>query len=112
LDLHERRSWLYASSDVSTPAEPLHQSPELHPVRHAEQRALLAHDHLRIWRNEVSPLRRNGADALAIDLQEQASSRAVVPLAHANQLLSAQGVKRMRDPHKVRRWNRNICILE
>jgi hypothetical protein len=112
LHLHERRNCLYVSSGVSTPAEPLHQSREFHQVRHAEERALLAHDHLRIWRNEVCPLRRNGADALAIDLQEQASSRAVVPLAHANQLLSAQGVKRMRDAHKARRCDRSICILD
>jgi hypothetical protein len=93
-------------------AEPIDQSSELHKVRNAEERALLAHDHLRIRGNEVGPLRRNGADGLPIDPQQNASSVAGIALAYANEILSTQGVKRMRDAYKARRWNRNICILD
>ena len=93
-------------------AEPLDQSSELHKVRNAEKCALLAHDHLRIRSDNVGPLRRNRAAGFPIDPQQQASAIAGIALAYANELLSTQGVKRMRDAYKARGWNRNICILD
>lgn len=105
----------YMSSDSSSQSrasEAIYQQRELQQVRHAEERALLAQDHLRIRRNEVGPLWRNGTHGLAIDPQEEASPIAGVPLAHAHQLLSAQRVKRMGDAHKARRCDRSIRILD
>ena len=37
---------------------------------------------------------------------------AVMPLAHAGELLSPMWMERMSDPHKARRCEGSICILD
>lgn len=73
---------------------------------------MLAYDDLRVRRNQVGPLQRNGADRHIVDLQQKTSSIRVAPFAHANQLLAAQWMKRVRDAYKTRRYNRSTCILD
>ena len=72
---------------------------------------MLAHYDLRIRGNEIRPLWRYRANALIINLQQQPGAIAVKPLAHTGELLSAEWMERMRDPHKARRCKRSICIL-
>ena len=73
---------------------------------------MLAYNNLQVRRNEIGPLQRNGADRHIVDLQQKTLSIGVAPFAHANELLAAQWMKRVRDAHKVRRYDRSICILE
>jgi len=72
---------------------------------------MLAYDDLRVRRNEIGPLQRNRADGRILDLQQKAPSIGVAPLAHANEFLAAQWMKRVRDAHKARRCDRSMCIL-
>ena len=100
------------SSPAQIPlAEPVYQASEFQQVHHAEWRTVSTHGDLRINSDDVSPLRRNGANGFIIDLQQQGDSIAVVPLAYAGQLPSAERMKRMRDAHKARGCDRSICIL-
>ena len=94
-----------------TSAEPLDQSSEFHQVRHPEERSPLAHDDLRVLGNKVRPLRGNRANGLIINLQQKPPAIAVVPFAQAGELLSAEGMERMSYPHKARRCEGSICIL-
>lgn len=94
----------------TTSTESFYQSSELHEIRDAEERAPAAHDDLRIGGNEVSPLRRHGANSTVINLEQQTPAIAGMPLAHAGELPSAVGMERMRDPDKARRYEGNTCI--
>jgi len=83
-----RRNLPYTSSSSFTflqiaPAEPIYEASEFQQVGHTEQRPLLTHDDLRIGSDNVSPLRRNGANELISDLQQQSHPIAVVPLTYA-----------------------------
>jgi hypothetical protein len=95
-----------------TSAEPLDQSSEFHQVRHPEERSPLAHDDLRVLGNKVRPLRGNRANGLIINLQQKPPAIAVVPFTQAGELLSAEGMERMSYPHKARRCEGSICILD
>ena len=66
---------------------------------------MLAYDDLRIRSNQIRPLRRNRADGRIVDSQQETSSIAVVPLAHASELFAAEWMERMRDAHKTRRYD-------
>ena len=55
---------------ISGFTEAIYQANEPQQVHHAEQRALLTYDDLRIGSNNVGPLRRNGANAFIVDLQQ------------------------------------------
>jgi hypothetical protein len=101
----------FSSPRQTTSFEAIHQAREFQQVNYAKYRPLLAHDNLRIWSDNIGPLRRNGANGMIVDLQQQSHPIPVVPLAHARQLPSAKRVERMSDAHKTRRWNRSICIL-
>jgi hypothetical protein len=94
-----------------TSAQLIYQPSKFQKIRHAEERTMLAYDHLRVRSNQVRPLWRNRADRRIIDLQQKTPSRPVVPLAHAGELLAAEWMKRMRDAHKTRRGGRNTCTL-
>jgi len=95
-----------------TSAEPLDQSNEFHQVRHPEDRSPLAHDDLRVLGNKVRSLRGNRANGLIINLQQKPPAIAVVPFTQAGELLSAEGMERMSYPHKARRCEGSICILD
>jgi hypothetical protein len=95
-----------------TSAEPLDQSSEFHQVRHPEERSPLTHDDLRVLGNKVRPLRGNRANGLIINLQQKPPAIAVVPFTQAGELLSAEGMERMSYPHKARRCEGSICILD
>lgn len=62
---------------------------------------MLAYDDLRVVNDEIRPLLRNRADCPIIDLQQQALSIKVAPLAHARELFAAQWMERVRDAYKT-----------
>lgn len=82
--------------------EARHQVRELHQIGRAKQRARPAEDDLRIGRDDVSPPRWHRADVIVVDTKKQPRAVAVVPLADADELPSAERVKGMRDAHKAR----------
>jgi hypothetical protein len=92
-----------------TLAELVYQAFEFQQIRHAEERTILAYDDLRIGSNEIRPLRRNRADCDIIDSEQETSSVTVVSLTHASDLPAAERMERMRDAHKVHRWDRSTC---
>lgn len=94
----------------TTSAEPFYQPSEFHQVRHPEKRSPLAQDELRIRDGNVRPLWWDRATGLVIDLQQKTHAIAVVPSTQAGELLSAKGMERMSHPHKVRRYERKMCI--
>ena len=93
------------------PAELIYQASEFQYIRHAEERTILAYDDLRIGSDEIRPLRRNRADRDIIDPEQETSSITVVSLAHASDLPAAERMERMRDAHKMHRWDRSTCTL-
>ena len=95
-----------------TSAKLFDQPGEFQQVRHAEERPLLADDELRVRHHEIRPLRRNRRDGRFIDLQQEPSARPVVPLAHARELLAAEGMEWVRDAYKTRRCDRSARTLD
>jgi hypothetical protein len=93
-------------------AQLLYQPGEFQQIHHAKECTLRADNDLRIRSNEICPLRRNRADDPLIDLQQEPSARPVVPLAHARELLAAEGMEWVRDAHKTRRCDRSACTLD
>jgi hypothetical protein len=71
----------------------------------------LADGDLRIRRHDVRPLRRHRAHSLLVDAQQEPRAVTVVPLADANELLSAERMERMRHTHKTLRHVGRACIL-
>ena len=114
LSLHMRRNLPYTSfaplRQIAS-AESINQMSQFQQVHNAEQRPLFTQDDLGIWSDNVRPLRRNRANAVIVNLQQQSHPITVVPLAHTSQLPSAERVERMRDAHKTHRCDRSICIL-
>ena len=116
-----RRLLFYSSGEIDlthsrllsriTLAELIYQAFEFQQIRHAEERTILAYDDLRIGSNEIRPLRRNRADRDIIDSEQETSSVTVVSLAHASDLPAAERMERMRDAHKMHRWDRSTCTL-
>ena len=95
-----------------TLAELIYQAFEFQQICYAEERTVLAYDDLRVESNEIRPLRRNRADRDIIDPEQETSSVPVVALAHASELLAAVRMERVRDPHKTRGCDRNICTRD
>ena len=84
-----------------TSAELIYELCQCQQIRHTEDGTMLTYDDLRIRSHEIRPLGRNRADGHIIDLQQETSSIAVVPLADASELFAAQWVKRMGDANKT-----------
>jgi hypothetical protein len=95
-----------------TSAKLIDQSCEFQQIRHAEERPMVTDDELRVRGNESCPLRRHRADGRLIDAQQEPSAITVVPLAHARELLAAEGMEWVRDAHKTRRCDRSVCTLD
>jgi len=56
-------------------------------------------------------LRRNRPYGCVINLQQQPLAISVISLADAGEPSPKQRMKRMRDPHKLQRCIRKVCIL-
>ena len=109
-----RRNLPYTSSTTSerfASAEAGHKSREFLQVCDPEKRARLSHDDFRIRGNEVRPLPRNGANGLLVDPQQEPHAVSVVPLTHADELLSVEWMERMRYAYKARGSDGRTCIL-
>ena len=92
-------------------AEAGYQLRQRDQVSDSAKRTPIAENDLRVRGHDVRPLPRNGAKSVLVDLQQEPPAGPVGSLAYADELLSAEGMERVRDPHKVRRRNRTICIL-
>ena len=88
-----------------------HKTFEFHQVHDAQERTAPAHDQLWVGGDDVCPLQRNRADGRLVELLQESLAVSVVPLADADELLSAERVERMRYAHKVRRSSRRVCNL-
>ena len=114
-----RHMWPYTSGVFCfTPArssllsdQSRHQVGKLQKICHANERAALADDDLRIRRDGVRPLAWHRAHPLGIDPQQEPRAVPVVPLADANELSSAERVERMGYAYKTRCCVRRACIL-
>jgi hypothetical protein len=85
---------------------------QLDEIREAQGRSSVAHNDLRIGRDQVCPLRRNGANGRPINLQQQALPVAVVALAHAGELLPTERVERVGYTDKAHRSGGKACISD
>ncbi|XXY36390.1 hypothetical protein WMF04_37560 [Sorangium sp. So ce260] len=112
-----RHSWLYMCGVIPftrlSPAllldEVRYQAGKLQEIGYPEQRAALADDDLWIGRDYVGPLPRHRADVLLVDAPQEPRPVPVVPLAHADELPSAERVERVRHAHKARARERRAC---
>ena len=84
---------------------------QLHQIAHAEAGTPGTEHPLGIRCGNVGPLRRNAVQLLLADLQQQPRTVAAVALADADELLPAEGMKRMGHPDKVRLGKGTVCIL-
>lgn len=113
LTLHMRHSFIYAfwlNPLSCASVETTHEAGQFHEVRDTQEPAPFTHDDLRIRGNQICPLRSHRANGRIVDLQQQSLAVAVVALAHAGELLSAERVERMRYAYKARRSGGNVCI--
>src|SRR5580704_32727 len=95
-----------------TLAELIYQAFEFQQICPAEKRTIRAYDDFRVGSNEIRPLRRNRANRDIINPEKETSSVTVVALARASELFAAERMERMRDPHKTRCCDRNICTRD
>jgi hypothetical protein len=72
-------------------------------VSEPAERTPIAENDLRVRGHDVRPLPRNGPKSVLVDLQQEPPAGSVASLAYADELLSAEGMERVRDPHKVRK---------
>jgi hypothetical protein len=93
-------------------AQPSQKAGEIHQVRDTEKGAPSAKDDLRVRVNEVCPMWGNRVKAPIVTLQQKPRAVAVIPLTHADQRLPAEWMEGMCYPHKTRRSDRNVCILD
>jgi hypothetical protein len=82
--------------------QPRDQIRELQEISRAKERAAFADDGLRIPCDDVSPLRWHRANVVLVDSQQKPGSVAVVAFTNADELPSAERVKRVGDAHKAR----------
>ena len=82
-------------------AELIYESNKFHQIPDAEERTVPAYDDFWVRSNQVRPLRRNRTYGFVIDPQQEAFSIAVVPLAHAGELFSAEWMEWVRDTYKA-----------
>ena len=92
-------------------AEAIDQLGEFHQVGDTHQRTRIPHDDLGIWGDQIRPLLGKRAHRVLIDREQHAHTVPVASLAHADERLASEGMKRMRYAHKARRWDRTACIL-
>jgi hypothetical protein len=90
--------------------EATHESGQFHKVRDTQQRPPFAHHDFHIRGDQICPLRSHRANGPIIDSQQKPLTVAVVALAHAGELLTAERMKRVRYADKARRNYGNACI--
>jgi hypothetical protein len=71
----------------------------------------MTHDDLWIRARKIGPLRRNRPYGGAVNPQQEAFAIPVVSFADTGKLPPEQWVEWMRDPHKLPRRIRRVCIL-
>ena len=92
------------------PAKSLHKSEQIDEVSDAHECTAVPYDDFRIRGCQIRPLDRHRADGRVVDAQQEPLAVAVVALAYTDKLPSAAWMERMHNPHKLRRFRRNVCI--
>jgi hypothetical protein len=87
-----------------------YQPSQLRQISGADDGTVSAPDALGIGSDQIGPLQRNGANRIIIHLQEQVRPIAVVSLGNTQELLTAERMERMQDPHKPRCFDRTVRI--
>ena len=87
-----------------------HETRELQQVRNAKERPTLPNDDFRIRAIRIGPLRRNGANRLVIDAQQESLAGSVGSLTDADELSPTERMKWVCYPHKLRQSRRRVCI--
>jgi len=86
-----------------------HKVGELNEISDLKWRPTLAQDDLRVGCDNVGPLRRHRADAIVVGSQQQPLPVAIVAFADADELSSAERVKRVDNVHKTPTCIRRAC---
>ena len=95
---------------VLTAGQARHQGRELKQIRETKKRAILPNDDFRIRAIRIGPLRRNGANRLVIDAQQESLAGSVGSLTDADELSPTERMKWVCYPHKLRQSRRRVCI--
>ena len=114
-----RQNWPYdcgiidftRSSSALLSDQALHQLGEPQKIRHTDDPPTLPDHNLRIGGDHVGPVPRHRAHAILVDAQQEPLAITVVSLADANELLSAERMKRVRHAHKMRCRVGKACTL-
>jgi hypothetical protein len=114
-----RRSFLYAcgifcltrAGPTGLSNESRHQVGKFQKIRDSEKCTALADDDRRVGRHGVRPVPWHRAHLIGFHAQQDPRAVPIVPLANADELPSAERVKRVRDAHKTRRCVGRACIL-
>jgi hypothetical protein len=101
--------WFTPRASLLLLDEPRHETSQLHQIGQAKQQATPADDDLWIGCDDVGPGPRHRADVIIVDSQQEPRPVAVVSLADAFELLSAERVKRVGHAHKARTHLRRAC---
>jgi hypothetical protein len=91
-------------------AEARHNTREVQQVRNAEERSTSTDDDFRIRADCVCPLRRDCANYLIVNTQQQPLARSIESLAHTHEPSSTVRMKWMRYTHKLRRSRGRVRI--
>jgi len=86
-----------------------HQAGELEQIGDTEQPPALPDDDLGLGADDVGPLPWHRAELTVVDAQQQPRPVPDVPLADADEPLSAQGMERVGHAHKMRARVRSGC---
>jgi hypothetical protein len=92
------------------PLQITYQPSQIYEISGAEKGAASAPDDFRLGSDQIRPLQRNGANRIIAHLQEQMRPIAVVSLGNAQELLAAERMERMQDPHKPRSFDGTVRI--
>jgi len=83
---------------------------EFHQVHEPQKRSPLPHDNLRIDSGDVGPLRRNGANRVVVDAQQEPLAIPVIAFANADELSVGERMERVNYAHKLRRSDGKVRV--
>jgi hypothetical protein len=84
---------------------------KLDEVQSPKKRPLLSHDDLGIRGDSIGPLRRNRANPVVLEAQQEPLAGPIAALADADKLHTGEWMEGMGYADKLRRSDGNVCIL-
>lgn len=89
----------------------VHKPRDREQLRHAEECTVLAYYDFRIRSGKIRPPLWNRTDGPIINLQQETLPIRVISLAYTSELIAAERMERVHNPHKTRRCERSTRIL-